>query len=142
MDKVVFNTEAHPLPRFDPGKNFFTGWKRKPRDPATGQLLEDLASVEANQGQKPIGSSGGGNGRADTGSHKEGGVRGGESVGGEVRGMSGKGEVGSGKASNRDEIGDEGASIGVAPKEGVRGNVVPQGGEVGSMKVGGGGEVK
>jgi endoplasmic reticulum Man9GlcNAc2 1,2-alpha-mannosidase len=32
LDKVVFNTEAHPLPRFEMGKLFETGWKRKPRD--------------------------------------------------------------------------------------------------------------
>ncbi|KAL2017901.1 hypothetical protein VTK56DRAFT_1557 [Thermocarpiscus australiensis] len=32
LDRVVFNTEAHPLPRFDMGPLFSTGWKRKPRD--------------------------------------------------------------------------------------------------------------
>ena len=32
LDKIVFNTEAHPLPRFDLGPLFSTGWKRKPRD--------------------------------------------------------------------------------------------------------------
>lgn len=32
IDKVVLNTEAHPFPRFDMGKLFSTGWKRKPRD--------------------------------------------------------------------------------------------------------------
>ena len=32
LDKVVFNTEAHPLPKFDMGPLFSTGWKRKPRD--------------------------------------------------------------------------------------------------------------
>ncbi|GAB0136637.1 hypothetical protein EsDP_00004932 [Epichloe bromicola] len=32
LDKVVINTEAHPFPRFDLGKLFSTGWKRKPRD--------------------------------------------------------------------------------------------------------------
>ncbi|KAK4186453.1 mannosyl-oligosaccharide 1,2-alpha-mannosidase [Podospora australis] len=32
LDKVVFNTEAHPLPRFDMSPLFYTGWKRKPRD--------------------------------------------------------------------------------------------------------------
>ncbi|KIW03380.1 uncharacterized protein PV09_05588 [Verruconis gallopava] len=55
LDKIIFNTEAHPLPRFELGKNFFTGWKRKPRD-SEGRLLEDVASIEANQ--KPIGESG------------------------------------------------------------------------------------
>ncbi|KAK3940050.1 mannosyl-oligosaccharide alpha-1 2-mannosidase [Diplogelasinospora grovesii] len=32
LDKIVFNTEAHPFPRFDMGPLFATGWKRKPRD--------------------------------------------------------------------------------------------------------------
>jgi len=32
LDKIVINTEAHPLPRFDMGPLFSTGWKRKPRD--------------------------------------------------------------------------------------------------------------
>jgi mannosyl-oligosaccharide alpha-1,2-mannosidase len=31
LDKIVLNTEAHPLPRFDMGKLFSTGWKRKAR---------------------------------------------------------------------------------------------------------------
>ncbi|KAK1600012.1 uncharacterized protein LY79DRAFT_532261 [Colletotrichum navitas] len=42
MDKVVFNTEAHPLPRFDMGKLFKTGWKRKPRD-ANGKIIVEQA---------------------------------------------------------------------------------------------------
>lgn len=42
MDKVVFNTEAHPLPRFDMGKLFNTGWKRKPRD-ANGKIAVEQA---------------------------------------------------------------------------------------------------
>jgi endoplasmic reticulum Man9GlcNAc2 1,2-alpha-mannosidase len=32
LDKIVINTEAHPLPRFDMGSLFTTGWKRKARD--------------------------------------------------------------------------------------------------------------
>ncbi|KAL7270982.1 mannosyl-oligosaccharide alpha-1,2-mannosidase [Rhizina undulata] len=32
LDQVVFNTEAHPFPRFEMGKLFKTGWKRLPRD--------------------------------------------------------------------------------------------------------------
>ncbi|KAF2142253.1 glycoside hydrolase family 47 protein [Aplosporella prunicola CBS 121167] len=31
LDKVVFNTEAHPFPTFEMGKLFKTGWERKPR---------------------------------------------------------------------------------------------------------------
>lgn len=33
LDQVVINTEAHPFPRFQLGKLFSTGWKRKPRGP-------------------------------------------------------------------------------------------------------------
>ncbi|KLU84222.1 endoplasmic reticulum mannosyl-oligosaccharide 1,2-alpha-mannosidase [Magnaporthiopsis poae ATCC 64411] len=32
LDRIVINTEAHPLPRFDMGPLFSTGWKRKPRE--------------------------------------------------------------------------------------------------------------
>ncbi|KAK4230539.1 mannosyl-oligosaccharide 1,2-alpha-mannosidase [Podospora fimiseda] len=39
LDKIVLNTEAHPLPRFDMGPLFSTGWKRKPRD-QEGKLVE------------------------------------------------------------------------------------------------------
>ncbi|GAB1310399.1 mannosyl-oligosaccharide alpha-1,2-mannosidase [Madurella fahalii] len=38
LDKNVFNTEAHPLPVFDMGPLFSTGWTRKPRD-ADGKLM-------------------------------------------------------------------------------------------------------
>lgn len=39
LDKVVYNTEAHPFPRFDMGQLFSTGWQRKPRD-AEGKIIE------------------------------------------------------------------------------------------------------
>ncbi|KAL1844297.1 hypothetical protein VTJ49DRAFT_2354 [Mycothermus thermophilus] len=39
LDKVVFNTEAHPLPRFEMGPLFKTGWERKKRD-AEGKIVE------------------------------------------------------------------------------------------------------
>ncbi|KAF2405123.1 endoplasmic reticulum mannosyl-oligosaccharide 1,2-alpha-mannosidase [Trichodelitschia bisporula] len=42
LDSVVFNTEAHPLPRFELGKLFSTGWKRKPRD-REGNLIKEKA---------------------------------------------------------------------------------------------------
>lgn len=32
LDRIVINTEAHPLPRFDMGPLFSTGWSRKPRE--------------------------------------------------------------------------------------------------------------
>ncbi|PHH90115.1 hypothetical protein CDD83_4461 [Cordyceps sp. RAO-2017] len=38
LDKVVLNTEAHPLPRFDMNPLFSTGWRRKPRD-ASGKIV-------------------------------------------------------------------------------------------------------
>ncbi|KAH8676381.1 family 47 glycosyl hydrolase [Xylariales sp. PMI_506] len=39
LDKIVINTEAHPLPRFQMGPLFSTGWKRKPRD-VDGNIIE------------------------------------------------------------------------------------------------------
>ncbi|KAM0564223.1 hypothetical protein ACHAPJ_000433 [Fusarium lateritium] len=39
LDKVVINTEGHPLPRFDMGQLFSTGWARKQRD-ASGKIIE------------------------------------------------------------------------------------------------------
>ncbi|KAL2154847.1 hypothetical protein VTH82DRAFT_3523 [Thermothelomyces myriococcoides] len=39
LDKIVLNTEAHPLPRFDMGPLFWTGWQRKPRD-KDGKIIE------------------------------------------------------------------------------------------------------
>lgn len=38
LDKIVFNTEGHPMPRFDMGRLFSTGWHRKPRD-AQGKII-------------------------------------------------------------------------------------------------------
>ena len=40
LEDVVFNTEAHPLPKFSMGKLFQTGWKRKPRD-RQGNLMTE-----------------------------------------------------------------------------------------------------
>ncbi|KAH6646483.1 family 47 glycosyl hydrolase [Truncatella angustata] len=39
LDKVVINTEAHPLPRFQMGQLFSTGWQRKPRG-ADGKIIK------------------------------------------------------------------------------------------------------
>ncbi|TPX11217.1 uncharacterized protein E0L32_001035 [Thyridium curvatum] len=44
LDKIVLNTEAHPLPRFDMGQLFSTGWKRKPRD-AHGNAIKSEAAA-------------------------------------------------------------------------------------------------
>lgn len=49
LNKVVFNTEAHAFPHFELGKNFFTGWKRKPRD-RSGNLIDQTAAVGAMTG--------------------------------------------------------------------------------------------
>ncbi|KAF1982321.1 glycoside hydrolase family 47 protein [Aulographum hederae CBS 113979] len=38
LDTIVLNTEAHPFPRFELGKLFSTGWRRKPRD-ENGNIL-------------------------------------------------------------------------------------------------------
>ena len=72
LDKVVINTEAHPLPTFDMGKLFYTGWKRKPRDENGRIVRTEEASAE-----KPLaaGSAGGGGVGAGEGSghqHHEG----------------------------------------------------------------------
>jgi mannosyl-oligosaccharide alpha-1,2-mannosidase len=40
LDGVVFNTEAHPFPHFQLGKQFKTGWQRKPRGHAEGDGLK------------------------------------------------------------------------------------------------------
>lgn len=48
LDKIVINTEAHPLPRFDMGQLFSTGWKRKPRD-ADGHILETKEEAKAEE---------------------------------------------------------------------------------------------
>jgi len=45
LTDVVFNTEAHPFPRFQLGKLFKTGWERKARD-ADGKLVQDTQKHE------------------------------------------------------------------------------------------------
>ncbi|KAF2156847.1 glycoside hydrolase family 47 protein [Myriangium duriaei CBS 260.36] len=55
LDKVVFNTEAHPFPKFELGKLFKTGWQRKPRRKAD-VASDDKAkkeSVESASTEKP-----------------------------------------------------------------------------------------
>jgi hypothetical protein len=46
LDKVVFNTEAHAFPRFELGKLFFTGWRRKQRDRNGNVASDEPASAE------------------------------------------------------------------------------------------------
>ncbi|KEZ44269.1 Glycosyl hydrolase family 47 [Scedosporium apiospermum] len=46
LDKVVFNTEAHPLPRFEMGRLFSTGWERKPRDRFGRIIKKEEVSAE------------------------------------------------------------------------------------------------
>lgn len=38
LDKIVLNTEGHPMPRFDIPAVFEVGWQRKPRD-AEGRII-------------------------------------------------------------------------------------------------------
>jgi mannosyl-oligosaccharide alpha-1,2-mannosidase len=45
LDQVVFNTEAHPFPRFELGKLFKTGWKRK-NERSEQELAEDAKEKE------------------------------------------------------------------------------------------------
>jgi hypothetical protein len=50
LDKIVYNTEAHPLPNFAMGELFSTGWSRAsiPRD---GTSSEKPVMKEAQQAQ-------------------------------------------------------------------------------------------
>ena len=41
LDQIVINTEAHIFPRFELGKLFSTGWKRKPRD-SHGHIIQEV----------------------------------------------------------------------------------------------------
>ena len=55
MTDVVFNTEAHPFPRFQLNKLLFTGWERKPRGsgasaaPADSKLTIDKKAEQTQQ---------------------------------------------------------------------------------------------
>jgi len=52
LDKVVINTEAHPLPRFELGKLLKTGWKRKPR--VDGKIVVEAPRVETVQVEEVV----------------------------------------------------------------------------------------
>ena len=54
LDKVVFNTEAHPLPNFELGKLFKTGWKRKPRGRDGNLLPEQTAKRDVPEETKKV----------------------------------------------------------------------------------------
>ncbi|KAF1950426.1 mannosyl-oligosaccharide 1,2-alpha-mannosidase [Byssothecium circinans] len=52
LDQIVLNTEAHPLPRFDPSKKRFkTGWTRIPRD-EKGELIRGKKEADGGKGEK------------------------------------------------------------------------------------------
>jgi endoplasmic reticulum Man9GlcNAc2 1,2-alpha-mannosidase len=51
LDKVVFNTEAHPFPKFELGKLFKTGWKRKLRD-REGNIVPEPTQKEKEHDDK------------------------------------------------------------------------------------------
>ncbi|KAK4986378.1 mannosyl-oligosaccharide alpha-1,2-mannosidase [Elasticomyces elasticus] len=50
LDEIVLNTEAHPFPRFQLGKLFSTGWKRKQRD-EQGRLVSEKTPEEKKGGE-------------------------------------------------------------------------------------------
>lgn len=50
LDQIVINTEAHIFPRFELGKLFSTGWKRKPRD-AEGHIISDVKEGTIEEGK-------------------------------------------------------------------------------------------
>ena len=50
LTDVVFNTEAHPFPRFKLGKLFETGWKRKLRDKEGNIVPDKEADASAKKG--------------------------------------------------------------------------------------------
>jgi endoplasmic reticulum Man9GlcNAc2 1,2-alpha-mannosidase len=43
LDKVVFNTEAHPFPKFEMGGMLKTGWKRKKAGDGGGLKVQEVA---------------------------------------------------------------------------------------------------
>ena len=55
LDAVVINTEAHIFPRFELGKLFSTGWKRKERGP-DGRIVQQRESQTATGGGEESGS--------------------------------------------------------------------------------------
>jgi hypothetical protein len=48
LDKVVINTEGHPLPRFDMGQLFTTGWQRQPRD-TSGKIVAKIVKINGDE---------------------------------------------------------------------------------------------
>jgi hypothetical protein len=50
LDEVVFNTEAHPLPRFELGRILKTGWKRRERSMDGSMVLKEVEGHD----QKPL----------------------------------------------------------------------------------------
>ncbi|KAF1945469.1 seven-hairpin glycosidase [Clathrospora elynae] len=53
LDQIVFNTEAHPFPRFDASKKRFkTGWERIPRD-EKGNLVPEKVEEATATASKP-----------------------------------------------------------------------------------------
>jgi mannosyl-oligosaccharide alpha-1,2-mannosidase len=50
---VVFNTEAHPFPRFQLSKLLTTGWQRKPRD-KDGKLPPEAKQEVETRAEQPV----------------------------------------------------------------------------------------
>lgn len=53
LTDVIFNTEAHPFPRFELGKLFTTGWQRKPRD-ENGRIIPEAKPEVETRAETPI----------------------------------------------------------------------------------------
>lgn len=54
LDKYVFNTEAHPFPRFDPAPLFKTGWARDINDPRSSNTYNPaVAAAESKEEAAP-----------------------------------------------------------------------------------------
>jgi len=54
LNSIVFNTEAHILPRFKLARGLKTGWERKPRD-SEGKIIQ--AADKADTAEKVTTSS-------------------------------------------------------------------------------------
>lgn len=53
LDKYVFNTEAHPFPRFELGPLFSTGWSRPANDPRNQHVYEKCVGTPEEAPKKP-----------------------------------------------------------------------------------------
>jgi len=52
LNQIVFNTEAHPFPRFDPNPQFKTGWSRSRDKSSDSKVVEESDKIDENVGSK------------------------------------------------------------------------------------------